>query len=110
MKLYQFTLPTHTNNGLTYERSRETWETHVLEHAGRFTRPSTFDNLVIGGHERRPMRMSCAQYQVMCEPDLALWLGERALELFGDQDRIGIVQLGEDVSVTRSLSGDVAGE
>lgn len=93
MKLYQFTLPTHTNAGLSYEGARKRWEAHAIAAAGGITKPQGFSEGVWrdGGREYKE---TVALYSVACEPATFKLLLAHAFECFPDQLAIFTVELG----------------
>lgn len=93
MKLYQFTLPTHTNAGLSYELARKRWEAHAIAAAGGITKAPGFSEGVwrSGG---RDYRETVALYTVACEPATFKLLLAHAFDMFPDQLAIFTVELG----------------
>lgn len=94
MKLYQFTLPTHTNAGLSYELARKRWEQHAIAAAGGITRAPGFAEGV-WRDQGREYKETVALYTVACEVSTFKLLLAHAFECFPDQLAIFTVELGE---------------
>lgn len=94
MKLYQFTLPIHSNNGLSYELARKQWAAEALKLAGGVTAPLTFREGTWKG-EDRDYRELVAEYTVACTPKVYDALLAFAFDKFPDQEAIFTVELGE---------------
>lgn len=93
MRLYQFTLPTHDNKGLSYETARKRWERHAIAAAGGITRNDIPQSGVWmdGGREYRETVM---HYTVACEASTFKLLLAHAFECFPDQLAIMTADLG----------------
>lgn len=93
MNLYQFTLPTHTNAGQSYETQRKAWELAAIAAAGGITRPTSFSEGV-WIYAGREYRESVCEYKVACDERTFKQLLDEAFLLFPDQKAIFTVELG----------------
>lgn len=96
MKLYQFTIPTHTNSGLSYEAARKAWETEALRIAGGYTKPDSYSR----GAWRDPAtgRVYLDQvipYAIACERNVRDVLEVTFWHLFPDQEALLVTCLGD---------------
>lgn len=96
IKLYQFAIPTNTNEGLSYELSRKAFENTALREAGGYTQLSGFAQgvwLSVGPPERA-IKGQLALYHVAALPEVADKLVEAFWPLFPDQQALFIAELG----------------
>lgn len=94
MKLYQFTLPTHDNRGLTYELARKRWAAQAVKLAGGVTAPLTFREGTWKGEDRE-FKETVAEYTVACDELTYAALLAFAFDNFPDQEAIFTAELGE---------------
>lgn len=94
MKLYQFTLPIHSNQGLSYELARKRWAAQALKLAGGVTAPLTFREGTWTGEDRTYKEL-VAEYTVACTPAVYDDLLSFAFDQFPDQEAIFTVEIGE---------------
>lgn len=95
MRLYQFTLPCHTNAGLSYAQARKDWEAYALTYAGGFTRPQAFSDGVWKNTEGNTYKDVVIPYHVACDRIEFVTLLAHAFHLFPDQEAIFTADLGE---------------
>lgn len=97
MKLYQFTLPTNTNRGDSYEKQRKLWEAKAMQLASRLAARGFASRGFAEGSwqgEDRVYRETVAIYEVACEKPAAQALLDEAFDLFTDQLAIFYAELG----------------
>jgi hypothetical protein len=101
VRLWQFTLPTHTNNRLSYEFARKQWAAEAVKLAGGVTVPQTFCDGVWRGDNGDEFRDQVALYTVAADADVADKLLAAAFRLFPDQEAFLRVDLGEASIIPR---------
>lgn len=107
MRLYQFTLPTHTNNRLSYEFARKQWAAEAVKIAGGVTVPQTFCDGVWKNDAGDEFKDQVALYTVACDELSADKLTAAAFRLFPDQEAFLVVDLGEARILPRPVRSEV---
>jgi hypothetical protein len=107
MRLFQFTLPVHTNAGLSYELARKRFSREAVKLAGGITEPETLHRGVWQG-EGRTYRELVAVYQVACDQETADKLLAVAWDAFPDQEALFVADLGPAVIHTRPAAAVAA--
>lgn len=92
MHLFRFTLPTHTNAGLSYELARKAFSREALKVAGGFTEQPIAQGVWEG--DSRTYRETVVCYDVATDTGGSQALLEAAFRLFPDQEAIFVADLG----------------
>lgn len=100
MRLYQFNLPTHTNEGRNTEQARKNWALEALERAGGFTELPRARGVWRG--DERDYDEGVIAYQVACSDDVRGQLLDAAFLYFPDQEAIFFADLGPASIVVRA--------
>lgn len=100
LPLFQFLLPTHTNEGRSYEHARKAFKAEALKIAGGYTSlPFAEGNWK--GPDGRIYPEHMEPVQIGCTAEIAAKLVEAMLRIFPDQQAVSIMQLGEIEIVSR---------
>jgi hypothetical protein len=94
LPLFQFLLPTHTNEGRSYEHARKAFKQEALKVAGGYT-ALAFVEGNWKGPDGRIYPEGMEPIQIGCTVDQCSKLAEAMFRLFPDQRAISIMAIGE---------------
>lgn len=106
MHLYRFTLPTHTNAGLSYELARKGFSREALTVAGGFTEQPIAQGVWEG--DARTYRETVVSYDVATNEEGSAKLLAAAFRLFPDQEALFVADLGPCAIHSRPAAASAA--
>lgn len=100
MQLFEFLIPTHMNNGRSYEQARKAFEAACVLEAGGVSILPIIDGRW-NGPDGRHYKETMVPYRVGCDGSIADKLISKALALFDDQISIAVSIIGNMTYATK---------